>query len=110
MERICEAFALCLLDFDLLEDQDLVMRLGHFTLEFHEVAEQLNLLAIKAVVMKLVQMITMGFLGFVSGEVVNAQAGVRMIFALGVLGGNFENWELRKRKAGEKGVTEVSNA
>ncbi|KAL9076839.1 MAG: hypothetical protein Q9161_000824 [Pseudevernia consocians] len=109
MERTCEAFALYLLDFDLLDQQDLVLRFGDFTLEFHAVAEHLSMLAVKAVVLKLIQMIMKGLLGFVKGEVVNAQAGVRMIFAFGVLGGGYEDRELRKRRAGEKGMTKSSN-
>ena len=52
--------------------------------------EQLNMLAVKAVVMKLLQMVMKGLLGFVKGEMVDAQAGVKMIFAFGVLGGGFE--------------------
>ena len=109
MERTCEAFALYLLDFDLLDQQDLILRFGDFTLEFHAVAEHLSMLAVKAVVWKLIQMIMKGLLGFVKGEVVNAQAGVRIIFAFGVLGGGYEDWDLRKRRAGEKGMTKSSN-
>ena len=108
MERTCEAFALYLLDFDLLDQQDLVLRFGDFTLEYHDVAEQLSMLAVKAVVLKLIQMITKGLLGFVEGEMVNAQAGVKMIFALGVLGGGDGDRDVRKRRAGEKGTTESS--
>ena len=52
-------------------------------------AETLNILAIKAVLTKLLQMVMKGLLGFVKGEMVDAQAGVRMIFAFGVLGGGY---------------------
>lgn len=91
LERTCEAFAYFLLDYDFLDEQDLVLRFGDFTLEFYDVAEHLSMLAVKTVVMKLMQMITMGLLGFVNGEMVDAQAGVRIIFAFGILGGGYEN-------------------
>ncbi|KAF6232382.1 hypothetical protein HO173_009487 [Letharia columbiana] len=109
MERTCEVFAYCLLDLDLLDQQDLVLRLGDFTLDFHDMAEHLSILAVKAVVMKLMQMIIKGLFGFVQGEMVDAHAGVRMIFAFGVLGVDYENRALRKRRAGEKGMTPSSN-
>lgn len=109
MERTCEAFAYYLLDLDLLEEQQLVLRFGDFTLEFYDVAAYLSMLAVKAVVTKLLQMITKGLLGFVEGEIVDVQAGVRTLFAFGVLGGGYENRGIRKRKGGEKGMTEYSN-
>lgn len=64
-----------------------MLRFGAFTLEYHDVAEMLNILAIKAVVTRVLQMVMKGLLGFVEGEVVDARAGVRMVFAFGVLGG-----------------------
>lgn len=90
MERTCETLAYYLLDYNLLDEQDFVLRIGAFTLEYHAMVEQLNMLAVKAVVMKLLQMVMKGLLGFVKGEMVDAQAGVKMIFAFGVLGGGFE--------------------
>lgn len=89
MERTCEVFAYYLFDYDVLDAHDFVLRFGAFTLEYHDVVEILNILAIKAVVTKLMQMVMKGLLGFVKGEMVNAQAGVRMIFAFGVLGGGY---------------------
>ncbi len=67
------------------------------------------MLAIKAVLMKLCQMIAKGFLGFVIGEVLDVHAGVRLIFALGVLGGQYEDWDLRKRTVTEGAVTKYSS-
>lgn len=64
-----------------------MLRFGAFTLEYYDVVEVLNILAIKAVVTKVLQMVVKGLWGFVRGEMVDAQAGVRMIFAFGVLGG-----------------------
>ena len=83
-ERTCEVFAYNLLDLDQFEGPDLVVRVGGFTLEFHEVAERLSMLAVKAVVMRLAQMAMRGLVGFVVGEVVDARAGVRMVFAFGL--------------------------
>ena len=76
----------------------------------YDVSEQLNVLAIKAVVTKLLQLVARGMLGFVSGEMVDAQAGVRMIFTFGVVGGFFGDWELRRRRVGANGVIEGSNS
>ena len=45
------------------------------------------MLAVKAVVMRLLGMAARGLLGFVEGEVVDVTAGVRMIFTFGVVGG-----------------------
>lgn len=105
LERACEAIALWLLDFDLPEEQDLVLRVGAFTLELHEVAEHLSVLAVKAVVMKVLRMVLRGLLGFVEGEVVDVQAGVRMVFAFGVTGVGGEGWGVRRRSTrGEEGV------
>ena len=42
------------------------------------------MLAVKAVVMRLAQMVMRGLVGFVVGEMVDAQAGVRMVFAFGL--------------------------
>ena len=42
------------------------------------------MLAVKAVVMRLAQMAMRGLVGFVVGEVVDARAGVRMVFAFGL--------------------------
>lgn len=89
MERTCEVFAYYLFDYDVLDAHDFVLRFGAFTLEYHDVVELLNILAIKAVLTKLLQMIMKGLLGFVKGEMVDAQSGVRMIFAFGVLGGGY---------------------
>ena len=91
LERTCQLFASSLFDYDLLYGQDLALHLGDFTLQFQDVAEQLSMLAMKTVVMKLFQMLQKGLLGFVEGELIDAQAGVRMIFAFGVLGGAFGN-------------------
>ena len=103
LERACQSFASSLFDYDLLYDEDLALHLGDFTLQFQDVAEQLSMLAVKTVIMKLIQMLQKGLLGFVEGELIDAQAGVRMIFAFGVLGGAFGNWDLRKRTVGENG-------
>ena len=84
LERTCEVFAYYLLDLDHFEGQDLVLRVGGLTLEFHEVAERLSMLAVKAVVMRLAQMVMRGLVGFVVGEMVDARAGVRMVFAFGL--------------------------
>lgn len=109
MERTCEVFAYYLLDLDLLEEQGLVLRFGDFSFEVFDVAVHLNMLAVKAVIMKLIQMVMKGLLGFFEGEMVDAQAGVRMIFAFGVLGDGYENWELRKRRGGEERTTNHPN-
>ena len=93
-----------------MEAQDLVLRFGDFALDMYDVSEQLNVLAIKAVVTKLLQLVARGMLGFMSGEMVDAQAGVRMIFTFGVVGGFFGDWELRRRRVGGNGVIEVSNS
>lgn len=106
---MCEVFAYYLLDLDLLDEQDLALRFGEFTLEFYDLAGYLSMLAVKAVVMKLMQMVTQGLLGFFRGEMIDAQAGVRMIFAFGVLRGGHGDWELRKRSAGEKGMISSSH-
>lgn len=109
LERACESFASSLFDYDLLYDEDLALHLGDFTLQFQDVAEQLSMLAVKTVLMKLIQMLQKGLLGFVEGELIDARAGVRMIFAFGVLGGAFGNWDLRKRTAGENGRTSLAS-
>ena len=101
MERLCEAFAYALLDLDLLADQHLVLRLGGFTLDFYDVAEQLSVLAMKAVVVKLMQMIGKGLFGFIRGEMISVRAGVRLLFAFGVLDDDYEDWGFRKRETGD---------
>ena len=87
-----------------------MLRFGDFILDLYDVSEQLNVLAIKAVVTKLLQLVARGMFGFVSGEMVNAQAGVRMIFTFAVVGGFYGNWELQRRRVGENGVVEFSNS
>lgn len=87
LERFCDAIALVLVNFDLLDAQDLVLRVGALQLELRDVTEQLHMLAVKAVVMRLLGMAARGLLGFVEGEVVDVTAGVRMIFTFGVVGG-----------------------
>ena len=91
-----------LLDLDLLEAQGLVLRFGDFTLDLYDVSEHLSMLAVKAVLVRLIQMIAKGLLGFMTGELVDAQAGVRMIFAFGVLRGDYDTGGLRKRKMSEE--------
>ena len=73
-----------MVDEDVFEANDLCLRLGMFTLEFHSVAQYLSMLAVKAVVQRLSQMVQRGFLGFVVGEVDTLEGGVRMVFAAGV--------------------------
>lgn len=87
LDRLLESLAYALLDLDLLEAQHLVLRLGAFTLDFYDVAERLSVLAIKAVLVRLARMVERGLLvGWVRGEVVDVRAGVRGVFALGVVG------------------------
>lgn len=85
MESFYEAIAFFLLDVDSLpEEHDLVLRMGEFELEFYCVAEYLSLLAVKAVVRRLSQMLQNGLTGFVAGEVVDVTTAVRTLFAFGV--------------------------
>ena len=107
LERALSVLAYSLFDYDLLYDQDLAVHIGDFTLQFQDVAEQLSVLAVKTVMLKLIQMLQKGLLGFVEGELIEGQAEVRMIFAFGVLGGAFRDWEMRKRKVGERGRTSL---
>ena len=41
---------------------------------------------------------------------VDAQAGVRLIFTFGVVGGYYGNWELRRRRVGESEVIDISDS
>ena len=109
LERALQVFAYSLFDYDLLYDQDLALHLGDFTLQFQDVAEQLSVLAVKTVMLKLIQMLQKGLLGFLEGELIEGQAEVRMIFAFGVLGGAFGDWEMRKRNVGESGRTSLAS-
>ena len=109
LERTLEVLAYSLFDYDVLYDQDLALHIGDFTLQFQDVAEQLSVLAVKTVMLKLIQMLQNGLLGFVEGELIEGQAEVRMIFAFGVLGGAFGDWEMRKRNVGESGRTGLAS-
>ena len=106
LERALQVFAYSLFDYEVLYNQNLALHLGDFTLQFQDVAEQLSVLAVKTVMMKLIQMLQKGLLGFVEGELIEGQAEVRMIFAFGVIGGAFGDWEMRKRDVGEGGRVE----
>ena len=88
LERTFELLAVLLLDFDYLEAQNLMLRFGDLTIDFYSVGEQLSILAIKAVLTRLAQWITLGLFGFVVGEVLDVQAEVRMGFAFGLVGGH----------------------
>ena len=103
LERALQVFASALFDYDLLYDQDLALHIGDFTLQFQDVAEHLSMLAVKTVIMKLIQMLQKGLLGFFEGELIEGHAEVRMIFAFGVIGGAFGDWEMRKRNVGGDG-------
>lgn len=109
LERTCEAIAYCLLDLDLLEEQNLILRFGDLVVDFYDLTEQLSMLAMKTVLLKVMQMIAKGFLGLFRGEVINAQAGVRMLFTFSVVGGHYGNWDLRKRRAGDGGINMALN-
>ena len=109
LERALSVLAYSLFDYDLLYDQDLALHIGDFTLQFQDVAEQLSVLAVKTVMLKLIQMLQNGLLGFFEGELIEGQAEVRMIFAFGVLGGAFGDWEIRKRNVGESGRTSLAS-
>lgn len=108
LDRTCEAFAFYLLDLDLLDEPDLVLRFGPFAIDFYDLALHLQMLAVKAVVMKLLELIAGGFLGFVKGEVMVAGAGTRMMFTFGVVGGQVGEWGLRRREVGGDGMGRVS--
>ena len=108
LERTLEVLAYSLFDYDLLYDQNLALHIGDFTLQFQDVAEQLSVLAVKTVMLKLIQMLQEGLLGFMEGELIEGQAEVRMIFAFGVLGGAFGDWEMGKRNVGESGRTSLA--
>ena len=68
------------------------------------------MLAVKTVMLKLIQMLQKGLLGFFEGELIEGQAELRMIFAFGVLGGAFGDWEMRKRNFGEGGRTSLASS
>ena len=110
LERALQVFAYSLFDYDLLYNQDLALHLGDFTLQFQDVAEHLSMLAVKTVMLKLIQMLQKGLLGFFEGELIEGQAELRMIFAFGVLGGAFGDWEMRKRNFGEGGRTSLASS
>lgn len=109
LEHALEVLAYSLFDYDLLYDQDLALHIGDFTLQFQDVAEQLSVLAVKTVMLKVIQMLQKGLLGFLEGELIGGQAEVRMIFAFGVVGGAFGDWEMRKRTVGESGRTSLAS-
>ncbi|KAM0801392.1 hypothetical protein BDR22DRAFT_820898 [Usnea florida] len=109
LERALQVLAAALFDYDLLYDQDLAVHIGDFTLQFQDVAEHLSVLAVKAVIMKLVQLLQKGLLGYFEGELIEGHAEVRMIFAFGVIGGALGDWEMRKRNVGEGGRTSLGS-
>lgn len=86
LERACEAAAYALLDLDAaLEGRDLVVRAGGLRLDLYDVAERLHVLAVRAVVVRLLRLVAGGFLlGFARGEVGDVRAGVRVVFTVGV--------------------------
>lgn len=85
-DRFCEACAIALLDFDLLEAQYVSVRFGDLSLNFYNVGEYVSVLAMKAVVLKLLHLIGKGLRGFFKGEVLDVQAEVRMVFTFGIRG------------------------
>ena len=87
LERYYETVAFYLLDLDHLEGQDLLLRFGDLYIDFYDVVEQLSILAVKAIVRELIRLVAKGLLGFVGGELVDVDAGVRMAFAFGLVGG-----------------------
>ena len=109
LERALQVLASALFDYDLLYDQDLALHIGDFTLQFQDVAEHLSVLAVKTVIMKLIQMLQKGLLGYFEGELIGGHAEVRMIFAFGVIGGAVGDWDLRKRNVGEGGRTGLAS-
>lgn len=84
LERIYDFMAFFLVDLDVLEEHDLTLRIGGFELEVHCVADILSVLAIKAILRKLVQMGFEGLTGLVVGEVVDVTTAVRTVFAFGL--------------------------
>ena len=86
LDRFCEACAIALLDFDLLEAQYVSLRFGDLTLDFYNVGEYVSVLAMKAVVLKLLHMIGKVLRGFFKGEVLDLQAELRMVFTFGIRG------------------------
>lgn len=85
-DRFCEACAIALLDFDLLEAQYVSVRFGDLSLNFYNVGEYVSVLAMKAVVLQLLHLIGKGLRGFFKGEVLDVQAEVRMVFTFGIRG------------------------
>jgi len=85
LERLYDALAFILFDLSFLDEHDLTLQVGDFTLQLHCIAEYLSALAVKAVVRRLGQMLQRGLTGLVSGEVVDVGTAVRTMFVFGVV-------------------------
>lgn len=86
LDRFCEACAIALLDFDLLEAQYFSLRFGDLSLDFYNIGEYVSVLAMKAVVLKLLHMIGKVLRGFLKGEILDVHAELRLVFTFGVRG------------------------
>lgn len=86
IERLYDTLAYALLDRDALDAYDLTLRVGGLRLDFYCVAEVLGVMAVRAVVKRLGQLVQGGLTGVVVGGVEGGR-GVGVVVALGVEGG-----------------------
>lgn len=84
IERCYDVIALALIIPNLLDRDALVFHFGDLTFAFRAVAGYLSLIALKAVIRQLGQMLQRGLTGFVSGEVVDVRNEYKVLFTFGV--------------------------